>query len=151
MVSLPKNGNTSFSMGSSLSPIIMNHAMCRTRLHSLLLIPLAAFSLSIFHLNIQDFSISEVDILIPIYVFDLSSLCTDRINWLLWTSRSVHKAYLQPTPLTTALNVFALTPVSDVNVTHIWLDDEVMVGGGELPQTRSINSDAGPGPSCTCK
>jgi hypothetical protein len=63
----------------------------------------------------------------------------------------INKAYLQSTPLTMALNVFALTPVSDVNVTHIWLDDEVMVGGSELPQMRSINSDTGPGPSWTCK
>jgi hypothetical protein len=57
--------------------------------------------------------------------------------------------YLQAMPLATALNELT-DAFSDMNVTHIWLEEDVIIRGDELPQKRSINSDTGPGPSRTC-
>jgi hypothetical protein len=54
--------------------------------------------------------------------------------------------YLQAMPLTTALNEFT-DAFSDVYVIHIWLEEDVIIRGDELPQKRSITSDIGPGPS----
>jgi len=54
--------------------------------------------------------------------------------------------YLQVTPLTIALNVLTVA-FSELNVTHIWLEEEVIIREGELTQRRSISSDIGPGPS----
>jgi len=57
--------------------------------------------------------------------------------------------YLQSTPLTTALNVLTVA-LSELNETHIWLEEEVIIRGDELTQKRSITSDTEPGPSRTC-
>lgn len=57
--------------------------------------------------------------------------------------------YLQATALTTALNVLTVA-FSELNVTHIWLEEEVIIRGEELTHKRSITSDIGPGPSRTC-
>jgi len=57
--------------------------------------------------------------------------------------------YLQAMPLTTALNVLTVA-FSELNVTHIWLEEEVIIRGDELAQKCSITSDIGPGPSRTC-
>jgi len=57
--------------------------------------------------------------------------------------------YLQAMPLTTALNVLTVA-FSELNATHIWLEEDVTIRGDELTHRCSITSDPGPGPSRTC-
>jgi hypothetical protein len=54
--------------------------------------------------------------------------------------------YLQAMVLMTALNVLTVA-FSELNATHIWFEEEVIIRGDELTQKRSIISDIGPGPS----